>query len=44
MFGKVVAGTDVVKKIEGSPTTTRGPMQNVPQKPTVIESASVVPQ
>lgn len=44
VFGKVVAGMDVVKKIEGSPTTTRGPMQNVPQKPTVIESASVLPQ
>jgi peptidyl-prolyl cis-trans isomerase A (cyclophilin A) len=44
VFGKVVAGMDVVKKIEGSPTTTRGPMQDVPQKPTVIESASVVTQ
>jgi peptidyl-prolyl cis-trans isomerase A (cyclophilin A) len=33
-----------VKKIEGSPTTTRGPMQDVPQKPTVIESATVVSQ
>ena len=44
VFGKVVAGMDVVKKIEGSPTTTRGPMQDVPQKPTVIESATVVSQ
>ncbi|KMZ13063.1 Peptidyl-prolyl cis-trans isomerase PpiA precursor [Candidatus Burkholderia humilis] len=42
MFGKVVSGMDVVKKIEGSPTTTRGPMQDVPQKPAVIESATVV--
>jgi len=31
-----------VKKIEGTPTTTRGPMGDVPQKPVVIESASVV--
>jgi peptidyl-prolyl cis-trans isomerase A (cyclophilin A) len=44
VFGKVVSGMDVVKKIEGSPTTTRGPMQDVPQKPPVIESASVVQQ
>ncbi|GGD66661.1 MULTISPECIES: peptidylprolyl isomerase [Caballeronia] len=44
VFGKVVAGMDVVKKIEGSPTTTRGPMADVPQKPTVIESATVVSQ
>jgi peptidyl-prolyl cis-trans isomerase A (cyclophilin A) len=44
VFGKVVAGMDVVKKIEGSPTTTRGPMQDVPQKPTVIESTTVVSQ
>ncbi|MDR5732294.1 peptidylprolyl isomerase [Caballeronia sp. LZ025] len=44
VFGKVVAGMDVVKKIEGSPTTTRGPMADVPQKPTVVESATVVSQ
>ncbi|QSN60353.1 MULTISPECIES: peptidylprolyl isomerase [unclassified Caballeronia] len=44
VFGKVVSGMDVVKKIEGSPTTTRGPMADVPQKPTVIESATVVSQ
>lgn len=42
VFGKVVAGMDVVKKIEGSPTTTRGPMADVPQKQVVIESANVV--
>ncbi|MEX3955417.1 peptidylprolyl isomerase [Trinickia sp. EG282A] len=44
VFGKVVSGMDVVKKIEGTPTTTRGPMADVPQKPIVIESASVVSQ
>jgi peptidyl-prolyl cis-trans isomerase A (cyclophilin A) len=42
VFGKVTAGMDVVKKIEGTPTTTRGPMADVPQKPIVIESATVV--
>jgi peptidyl-prolyl cis-trans isomerase A (cyclophilin A) len=42
VFGKVVSGMDVVKKIEAMPTTTRGPMADVPQKPIVIESASVV--
>ena len=42
VFGKVTAGMDVVKKIEGTPTTTRGPMADVPQKPVVIESATVV--
>ncbi len=44
VFGKVVSGMDVVKKIEATPTTTRGPMADVPQKPIVIESASVVSQ
>jgi peptidyl-prolyl cis-trans isomerase A (cyclophilin A) len=42
VFGKVTSGMDVVKKIEGTPTTTRGPMSDVPQKPLVIESATVV--
>ncbi|WJF91230.1 peptidylprolyl isomerase [Paraburkholderia bonniea] len=42
VFGKVTSGMDVVKKIEGMPTTTRGPMSDVPQKAIVIESASVV--
>ncbi|TKC82639.1 peptidyl-prolyl cis-trans isomerase [Trinickia terrae] len=42
VFGKVTSGMDVVKKIEGTPTTTRGPMADVPQTPIVIESAAVV--
>jgi peptidyl-prolyl cis-trans isomerase A (cyclophilin A) len=42
VFGTVVSGMDVVKKIESTPTTTRGAMANVPQMPIVIESASVV--
>ncbi len=44
VFGKVVSGMEVVKKIEGTPTTTRGPMADVPQQPIVIESASVISQ
>ncbi|MFK4447948.1 peptidyl-prolyl cis-trans isomerase A (cyclophilin A) [Caballeronia udeis] len=42
VFGKVISGMDVVKKIEGTPTTTRGPMADVPQTNVVIESATVV--
>lgn len=43
VFGKVVSGTDVVKKIEGVSTTTKAPHQNVPVTPVVIESIRVVP-
>jgi len=42
VFGKVTQGMDVVKKIEAVPTTTRGPMSDVPQNEVVIQSASVV--
>ncbi|WP_431819866.1 peptidylprolyl isomerase [Burkholderia sp. F1] len=42
VFGKVVSGLDVVKKIEAVPTTVRGPMRDVPEQAVVIESASVV--
>ena len=42
VFGKVVSGMDVVKKIEATPTTTRGSMSDVPQQPIVIQSATVV--
>ncbi|CAN7312863.1 peptidylprolyl isomerase [Trinickia sp. LjRoot230] len=41
VFGKVIAGMDVVKKIEATPTGTHGPMSDVPQKPVVIESATI---
>lgn len=44
VFGKVVSGMDVVKKIESTPTTTRGPMADVPQQQITIESATVVSQ
>jgi len=42
VFGKVIDGMDVVNQIVAVPTTTRGPHQNVPQKPVLIEQASVV--
>jgi peptidyl-prolyl cis-trans isomerase A (cyclophilin A) len=39
VFGRVVDGMDVVKKIEAVPTVTRARHQNVPSTPVVIESA-----
>ena len=37
VFGKVVAGMDVVEKIRAVPTTNKGPYQNVPAEPVVIK-------
>ncbi len=42
VFGKVVDGMDVVKKIEQVKTTTKGPHQNVPGDPVIIKSAKVI--
>ena len=42
VFGKVVEGRDVVDKIAKVPTANRGPYQNVPQEPVVIEKAECV--
>ncbi len=44
VFGKVVSGMDVVRKIEATPTTVRGTMRDVPATPVVIDSASIVTQ
>lgn len=41
VFGKVVAGMDVVDKIRAVPTTTKGPHQNVPAEPVLIKQATV---
>jgi cyclophilin family peptidyl-prolyl cis-trans isomerase len=42
VFGKVVEGMDIVKKIEQVKTTTKGPHQNVPVDTVTIKSAKVV--
>ena len=42
VFGKVVDGMDVVKKIEQVQTTTRPPHENVPATAVIIESVRVV--
>ncbi|MGE5444301.1 MAG: peptidylprolyl isomerase [Ignavibacteriales bacterium] len=44
VFGKVVEGMDVVRKIAGVKTTNRGPFQDVPVEPVVIKSVRVVGQ
>ena len=43
VFGKVVEGMDVVDRIKGVPTTTKGPHQNVPATPVLIKKASLEP-
>jgi peptidyl-prolyl cis-trans isomerase B (cyclophilin B) len=42
VFGKVVDGMDVVRKIEKTKTANKGPHQNVPVDAVVIKSAKVV--
>lgn len=42
VFGKVVKGRDVVDKIKGVKTTTKGMYQNVPVEPVLIEKVSVL--
>jgi peptidyl-prolyl cis-trans isomerase A (cyclophilin A) len=39
VFGRVSSGMDVVDKIAGVPRGTKGPHQDVPKTPVVIESA-----
>lgn len=41
VFGRVIAGQDVVDKIRKVPTTSTGSYQDVPRAPVVIESASL---
>jgi peptidyl-prolyl cis-trans isomerase A (cyclophilin A) len=41
VFGRVIEGMDVVDKIVGVQTASRGPHQNVPVSPVVIRSARV---
>ena len=42
VFGKVIDGMDVVRKIEHVQTTSKGPHQNAPTDPVVIKSVTVV--
>jgi len=42
VFGKVVGGMDVVRKIETTPTGSSGHMDDVPTKDVVIEKAEVL--
>ena len=42
VFGKVVAGMEVVERIKSAPTTTRGPHQNVPITPILIRKATLL--
>ena len=42
VFGKVVAGMDVVERIAKVRTGNVGPHQNVPREPVMIESATIV--
>ena len=42
VFGKVVEGTQVVDKIKAVTTANKGPYQNVPATPVVIQSATLV--
>ena len=42
VFGKVIAGADVVDKIKAVPTSNRGGMGDVPTTPVTIFSATVV--
>lgn len=42
VFGKVTEGMDVVEKIKGVDTTTKGPYADVPAEPVIIEKVTIV--
>lgn len=42
VFGKVTEGMDIVEKIKAAETTTKGPYQDVPVEPIIIEKVSIV--
>ena len=41
VFGKVVSGMDVVEKIRGMRTDSKGPFDNVPVEPIIIKQATL---
>ena len=43
VFGRVVAGMDVVDRIRGVATADKGPLQNVPVQPVLINAATLQP-
>ncbi len=42
VFGKVISGMDVVNKIKAVETSGSGMMENVPNRPVIIESAKLI--
>lgn len=42
VFGRVLSGMDVVDRIAAVPTTSKGPMDDVPVEPVVIKGAKVM--
>jgi cyclophilin family peptidyl-prolyl cis-trans isomerase len=44
VFGKVVKGMDVVRRIEDEPTGRSGRMSNVPNQPIVIKKVAILPR
>jgi peptidyl-prolyl cis-trans isomerase B (cyclophilin B) len=41
VFGKVINGTDVIDKVKGVKTATKGHYENVPVEPVIIRKASI---
>ena len=42
VFGRVLSGMDVVDRIAAVPTTSKGPMDDVPVEPVIIKGVKVV--
>lgn len=42
VFGRVVEGMDVVDRIKAAPTTAKSVFQNLPEKPIVVKSATIL--
>lgn len=42
VFGRVISGLETVNKIKAVPVENRGPHQNVPQQPVLIQSVTLI--